>query len=1092
MRKILACPLILIPGAALALEPVGGPPKPTPTPEHALRVQKVGDVTYFHVSLETPRDLATDGSQAGEFVPAPGPSLTPRLVSTDGRASMVCQRTNLSGPGRFPAPGDLLAPTPPGWQAEDMPQKVEKGEPAPKGPPRVQAKGRANPRAPRQPVPVMGLEFVGRLGAASEAKFKLLYPVAFRPRTHIGRLLNASRTLVWKEVELTFDFAKAEEVPVPEEAAERKEQQTRTGGAPFRNPPVRDDLEGLWAVARVEQFQERAGEATEFGFYDFAAASTARRYGVQGPTEFAGRTGRPARGGRIGGPGELLDHELYETTTGAAAITESLQLRRVNGVRQPHTEARNVPVDKIQGIDVAEHPWEKMMGDHRPAPEEFARMVPRDNYYVRFNNVARFVEFSALLDQWGTNLIRAYELTSRDYRLKQRYEQQLCLRSTELGKLLGPIVIKGIAVTGNDAYLREGSDVAVLFHVLDRRVFLAAVEPFLAEARRKFAGNLAEAKADYHGVNVESFVTPLREVSLYRASLGDIVVYANSPAGIRRVLDVAAGRGKSLADSPDFQYMRTVFRSDDPEEDGFAFLSDPFIRNLVGPASKIKEKRRLEALTSLNTLTYAALLSRWESGKEPPSAADVLRATGLRADEIPMPEGQPASWDAAERSAVSDVYGTNRFATPLVELPIDKVTPTESAEYNRFRMEYLGLWRQYFDPIGMRVSLRDGRVKLDTYILPLIENSAYNRLRAITGKGTVRLDPARLSPKTLAQYMMHLSTDAEERGGWFGAIGPRGGLEEFGLWSMLAWAADPVGEWFLVRADDSPNYERLVKLAERSDNGEPVDIEEVARLIWTLPVAVGVDVKNPLTLTAGLTALRAAALASLPGALTWAPLAQEYKGVSIVRVRATPAGRQMLGPLAGPPRRGRANAFLPAIYYAMLDGGLFLTLNEEMMHELIDDALARKEGGPNTVEVNTSLYVAPAAAEHTKGLLKHYLESQTHQRAIQNLSVWYALYHSGVVTEDAPLDRAAVAAYCSLGFVPVSPDGTVYRYVRAHDEVTNERHGSHRVPVLNKTTADNSPLNRLLETLRSVRADLRFREDGIHTVLTLDRAAAAE
>jgi hypothetical protein len=40
---------------------------------------------------------------------------------------------------------------------------------------------------------------------------------------------------------------------------------------------------------------------------------------------------------------------------------------------------------------------------------------------------------------------------------------------------------------------------------------------------------------------------------------------------------------------------------------------------------------------------------------------------------------------------------------------------------------------------------------------------------------------------------------------------------------------------------------------------------------------------------------------------------------------------------------------------------------------------------------------------------------------------------------------------------------------------------------LQKTTADSSPLNQLLETLRSVRADLRFREDGIHTVLTLER-----
>jgi len=38
-----------------------------------------------------------------------------------------------------------------------------------------------------------------------------------------------------------------------------------------------------------------------------------------------------------------------------------------------------------------------------------------------------------------------------------------------------------------------------------------------------------------------------------------------------------------------------------------------------------------------------------------------------------------------------------------------------------------------------------------------------------------------------------------------------------------------------------------------------------------------------------------------------------------------------------------------------------------------------------------------------------------------------------------------------------------------------------------RTTA---PLTRLLEQLRSIRADLRFREDGIHTVLTIERQKA--
>src|SRR5262249_49745845 len=142
-------------------------------------------------------------------------------------------------------------------------------------------------------------------------------------------------------------------------------------------------------------------------------------------------------------------------------------------------------------------------------------------------------------------------------------------------------------------------------------------------------------------------------------------------------------------------------------------------------------------------------------------------------------------------------YNTIHFATPLIELPIDKVTATESGEYERFRLEYLGLWRQFFDPIGMRVALRDGQVKLETYILPLIENTAYNRLRQVTGEKSIPFDPSSLSDKTLLQYMLRLSAGAGDREAWLG-MGARDG-DSARLFLMLAWALEPVGQWVLFR-----------------------------------------------------------------------------------------------------------------------------------------------------------------------------------------------------------------------------------------------------------------------------------------------------
>src|SRR5262249_53876582 len=160
----------------------------------------------------------------------------------------------------------------------------------------------------------------------------------------------------------------------------------------------------------------------------------------------------------------------------------------------------------------------------------------------------KFIEFGELLDEWGTNLVRAYEMTSRDFAIKERYEQQLCLRSSWLGKTLGPAVVRSLALTGSDGYLREGSDLTVLFQVKNRALFLAGVEPYLQEARQKFAGQLKEGRSEYRGVTVESFVTPLREVSLHRAALDEFVIYANSPVALQRVIDARKGLLKSLAD----------------------------------------------------------------------------------------------------------------------------------------------------------------------------------------------------------------------------------------------------------------------------------------------------------------------------------------------------------------------------------------------------------------------------------------------------------------------------------------------------------------------------------------------------------------
>src|SRR5262249_31769383 len=177
----------------------------------------------------------------------------------DGQVGLVCQRfdPNQRPGGQF---GGGPAPPPPELA---VPEKKPGQEPE-------------RPRPPRQPVPVQGLEFVGRSEAKGEVTLKLVYPVEARRPRILGRLARTPPPPVWKEMDVVLDFAKAKDVPIPKEAAERKEKLAPNRRESWQ-PPVRNDLEGLWAVAQVEQFVDLDNEVADFGFYGFAATATGRK-----------------------------------------------------------------------------------------------------------------------------------------------------------------------------------------------------------------------------------------------------------------------------------------------------------------------------------------------------------------------------------------------------------------------------------------------------------------------------------------------------------------------------------------------------------------------------------------------------------------------------------------------------------------------------------------------------------------------------------------------------------------------------------------------------------------------------------------------
>ena len=97
-------------------------------------------------------------------------------------------------------------------------------------------------------------------------------------------------------------------------------------------------------------------------------------------------------------------------------------MKRLLGSSPESRDKRFIPIEKVTGVTIGEHPWERMMAGKKPADEPLARLVPHDHYYVAFKNFRAFLEFGDVFDDWGTNALRAYDANSRDHQLKQRYD----------------------------------------------------------------------------------------------------------------------------------------------------------------------------------------------------------------------------------------------------------------------------------------------------------------------------------------------------------------------------------------------------------------------------------------------------------------------------------------------------------------------------------------------------------------------------------------------------------------------------------------------------------------------------------------------
>lgn len=848
-----------------------------------------------------------------------------------------------------------------------------------------------------------------------------------------------------------------------------------------------------WAAGEAAWFELMA-EATDDpgGFWSYAAMQTRRAFDLPQP-EAAAALWRNQR---------RPQEQAYALTTGALAIQESLQLdRMLGGAREP--QSQTIAFDQIPAVQVRSHPFDQMRGEREPRHSALAGCAPADFWYARFASAGALFALLDLGEDWGGSLLELAAPVGADYHVRARTLRQLCLPDGGRGaagravEALSPALVGDVAVVGSDPYLRLGTDVSVLIEVRQPAAARLALDALLHAARSAEPG-AQYGQTEYHGVTIDHLITPDRRVSCHRAWIGDVCVFSNSPVAIRRIIDAAQGESPALADDPGFRYMRAAIFPHDADADadaesGFVYLSDPFVRAVVGPRQRILQSRRLEARTSLGMLTNAAMLYGWRHGPGRPTQAELAASGALRPEDLFDPAGGTFEWDPQAAAASSSVWGDLGLMRPLIEIDADKATAAEQAAYDAFRDRYAQYWRQFFDPIGVRLRLDAQRVTVETYILPLIDATAYNQLADTSGGDPIEIRVDRFGPQTLLRFVMKL-------GDGFAKQRARSLLDP-----LSGGATDWIGQWLTFWVEDSDAFARMIRReygiaadAPGADgSGEFIDVFR-ARLVF------GIQNRNPLSLAAFLVALRSMVESTAPNMVIFRSL-EPHEGVTIVQITPDPRGELARAldssePSSADPdprdnaatgdgRDGAAPTsreapFEPSIYYASIGDGFYVSTSADALRDLIDRSKAPPaDGAPAPVSANALLRISPGAAEQMRPTISLILEQAARRVAVRNLGQAWLLGRCGMLN-----DRTlAEAARACLGYELIVGADDAFTYVPEHDTAVSQRYGELEAPRRHEALPDDSPLRRLLDSVRHATAWLRFTDDGLATTLTLDR-----
>ncbi|MCH8828618.1 MAG: hypothetical protein IID45_03470 [Planctomycetes bacterium] len=572
-----------------------------------------------------------------------------------------------------------------------------------------------------------------------------------------------------------------------------------------------------------------------------------------------------------------------------AKLTGSQRTVLVN----PTTEIYTLP-----GITVAEMDWTKLTKDIRPQLDPLAKLLPHDQHALLFPSFRAMTQLLDEANTLGTPLLHLLQSRSESARSRERYQKQLCLQISDLSRLLGPKIIRSVAFTGSDPYLRTGTDVAILFEAKSPLLVRQYLLGKYALARKRYP-DCKRVIGTVAGMKYVGVVSPQRRICSYVASVGDVVIVTNSLMQIERFSATQTGKTKSLASLPEYRFFRHRYQRGSGGESALLIVTDATIRRWCSPKWRIATSRRTRAAAVLSH-HQAANLSRLVAEKIEPTPV----ATNLYVPDL-------GSLVLSNGGVASSVYGTLEFMTPISELNLDRVTQDEAKAYRRWRDSYQSYWRQFFDPIAVRFSVTANKIAVDVTVMPLIEQSDYREMIQLAAGVTLKANAGDRHAGSLLHWALAINQKAM----------PVRRITGFLPVNPLSW----MGESIAVYVDADPFWLEFAKAGDKE--------KFLQNQFHRMPIAFHAEVKSGLKLALFLTGLRTYIDKSAPGMVVWKT--KKYNGQAYVKMEAT----ERLGSTIG-----NADQDL-AIYYVATPKAFTVTLNENVLKRAIDREIARRKAG---------------------------------------------------------------------------------------------------------------------------------------------------